>query len=265
MQNNRQKISGVPEALRQFFAAHPKCALAFSGGSDSAYLLYAARSCGADVGIYYVRSCFQAAFEYRDALQLTIGMQCPLHVLQVDVLGDETIASNPPDRCYHCKKRIFSAIISAARQDGYDTVIDGTNASDDASDRPGMRALEELQVRSPLRECGITKAELRAYSKAAGLFTWNKPAHACLATRVPAGMRIREALLQKAERAENALMDMGFSDFRVRIALDDSARIQLRASQLPLFTERRDEIRRALADDFTAVTLDLCFRGESII
>lgn len=262
MQIRQEIIHTVPEALQEFFAANPKCALAFSGGSDSAYLLYAARKCGAEAGVYYVKSRFQANFEYRDALQLTFDLQCPLHVLVADVLGDETIVSNPPDRCYHCKKRIFNAIIEAATEDGYATVIDGTNFSDDASDRPGMCALAELGVRSPLRECGITKDALRAYSKAAGLFTWDKPAHACLATRIPCGMPISATLLEKTERAEDALMNMGFSDFRVRIAEGGAAKIQIRRQQLDLLVEKQQAVLAALQTEFQDIMLDLRFRGE---
>ena len=252
----------VPQALREFFLNAPKLALAFSGGSDSAYLLYAAKECGADVGVYYVRSRFQAAFEYADALRLADELGVRMRVIDLDVLSDEKIASNPANRCYYCKKRIFSAIFAAAGADGYRTVIDGTNASDDASDRPGMRALEEMGVRSPLRECGITKAELREYSKLAGLFTWNKPAYACLATRIPCGMAITAEWLEKAERAEKALSDMGFIDFRVRLTHDRSAKIQLCRSQLGLLAEQRENVLAALNDDFESVLLDLRLRGE---
>ena len=252
----------VPQALREFFLNNPKLALAFSGGSDSAYLLYAAKECGTDVGAYYVRSRFQAAFEFEDALRLADELGVQLRVLDIDVLSDEKIVSNPANRCYHCKKHIFSAIIEAARADGYRTVIDGTNASDDASDRPGMRALEEMGVRSPLRECGITKAELRAYSQAAGLFTWNKPAYACLATRIPCGMLIDAEWLKKVEKAEKALSAMGFIDFRVRLTNDGSAKIQLHKDQLGLFGVLREKVYVSLKEDFESVLLDLRLRGE---
>ena len=191
--------------LTEFFHQNQKAAIAFSGGVDSAYLLYAALQSGADVRAYYVKSAFQPQFELDDARRLAETLSADMRVLDVDILADETVAANPPDRCYHCKRRIFSAIASAAAADGYTLLLDGTNASDDAGDRPGMRALRELSVRSPLRECGLTKPEIRRLSREAGLFTWDKPAYACLATRVPAGERLTAEKLENTERAEDFL------------------------------------------------------------
>lgn len=168
--------------LQEFFQENHKAAIAFSGGVDSAYLLYAAMQCGADVRAYYVKTQFQPAFELADARRLAEQLGAPMTVLQQDALASEQVAQNPADRCYYCKQGIFSGILQAAAADGYTLILDGTNASDDAGDRPGMRALRELCVRSPLRECGLTKSEIRARSKQAGLFTWNKPAYACLAS-----------------------------------------------------------------------------------
>ena len=160
--------------LTDFFAQHPKTALAFSGGADSAFVLYSAAACGADIMPYYVRSQFQPAFERADARRLAAALGVPLRELELDVLCEDAIAANPADRCYFCKRRIFGAICAAAAADGYPVVLDGTNASDDRGDRPGMRALEQAQILSPLRLCGLTKAEVRRRSKAAGLFTWDK-------------------------------------------------------------------------------------------
>ena len=150
----------------------------------------------------------------------------------------------------------------AARRDGYPLLLDGTNASDDAGDRPGMQALRELEVRSPLQECGITKAEVRRLSREAGLFTWDKPAYACLATRVPTGTPIRREDLEKVERGEAALSALGFSDFRVRL-LDGCARLQVTVEQLPLLLERREAVLAALEPLFPAVLLDLAARRAS--
>ena len=148
--------------------------------------------------------------------------------------------------------------------------MDGTNASDDAGDRPGMRALRELRVLSPLRICGITKKALREYSRNAGLFTWNKPAYACLATRVPTGCSIDQEILKKIERAETCLTRLGFSDFRVRVWKDPAgqdswnARLQLTESQFPLLTEKRLEVLELLKPDFSQVLLDLSARSVTI-
>lgn len=164
--------------LQDFFKETSKAAIAFSGGVDSAYLLYAAHRCGADVRPYYVKSVFQPQFELEDALRLTQQLGMPLTVLGVDILSDETVRANPQNRCYFCKQRMFSRITAVAASGGYSVVLDGTNASDDASDRPGMRALSELEILSPLRLCGLTKAEIRRRSREAGLFTWDKPSYA---------------------------------------------------------------------------------------
>lgn len=151
--------------LKEFFAAHPKIALAFSGGVDSAYLLYAAKQLGAEVRAYYVKTAFQPQFELDDAKRLAEALHADMTVLLVDILSDTRVAANPASRCYFCKKSIFSSILHAASADGFTTLIDGTNASDDAGDRPGMQALRELKVYSPLRDCGLTKADVRRLSK----------------------------------------------------------------------------------------------------
>lgn len=251
----------VPEALQAFFRGHPKPALAFSGGSDSAYLLAAAKACGADVALFHVHSCFQPDFELEDARRLADQFGCELHVLYADVLADENVCRNPADRCYFCKRRLFSAIIEAARRHGCDAVMDGTNASDDASDRPGMRVLQEMGVLSPLRSSGITKAQLREYSREAGLFTWNKPAYACLATRIPTGTPIEAEMLRRVEDGERTMMQMGFSDFRLRLN-GRGARLEITREQLPLLLEKREELLAALEGDFSEITLDLRLRRE---
>ena len=246
--------------LKEFFRQHPKAAIAFSGGVDSSYLLYAALQCGADVHAYYVKAAFQPQFELDYAERLAREIHAPMTVLRADVLQDETVTANPANRCYYCKKVVFSSIAQAALADGYTVLLDGTNASDDAGDRPGMRALQELQVLSPLRLCGLTKPEIRQLSKEAGLFTWDKPAYACLATRIPTGEKITAEKLSATESAEGALFDMGFTDFRVRWYAG-AARLQFPAAQLPRVLERREEILTKLKKYYPAVLLDLEVRG----
>ena len=231
-------------------------ALAFSGGVDSAYLLYCASKWAKDVTAYYVKSEFQPQFEYEDALRLASELGAKMTAIPLSVISDEIIRANRADRCYHCKKKIFSAIADAATKDGYTLIIDGSNASDDALDRPGMRATAELKVRSPLREAGLTKSDIRALSKEAGLFTWDKPAYACLATRVPTGEEITKEKLTKTERSEEWLKSIGFSDFRIRL-FGGAARIQVKEEQLQLLLEKREEIIDRLGQDYSAVLLDL--------
>ena len=242
--------------LKQFFEKNPKAALAFSGGVDSAYLLYAAKLFGADVRAYYVKTPFQPQFEYEDAISLARQLQMPMATIDLDVLDDPQIVANPENRCYYCKKRIFTAIAEQAKKDSYALILDGTNASDRRDDRPGMQALEELNVASPLRLCGLTKADIRKLSKEADLFTHDKPAYACLATRIPSGIPITPELLIKTENSEAFLQSLGFSDFRIRF-FGDAAKIQVKESQLSLLVEHRQRILEKLKKDYTAVLLDL--------
>ncbi|MGM9653267.1 MAG: ATP-dependent sacrificial sulfur transferase LarE [Eubacteriales bacterium] len=242
--------------MNEFFAAHPKAAVAFSGGVDSAYLLYAAKENGAEIRAYYVKSVFQPQFELEDAVRLAEQLQVPMRILTADVLSSPTVTSNPPDRCYHCKRLIFDAIRRAAAEDGFSVLLDGTNASDDAADRPGVRALQELQVLSPLRECGLTKDRIRSLSREAGLFTWDKPAYACLATRIPTGDPITEEKLSATEAAENFLFSLGLKDFRVR-RMGTAAKLQISAAQLGTVMENRERILAELKRYYSAVLLDL--------
>ena len=242
--------------LKAFFEENPKLALAFSGGVDSAYLLYAAVSFGADVKAYYVKTPFQPEFEYEDALRLADQLGAKMVTIHLDVLSDDAITENPKNRCYFCKKRIFSAILEQAKSDGYTLIIDGTNASDNAADRPGMVALKELEVRSPLREVGLTKTEIRRLSQEAGLFTHDKPAYACLATRIPAGTAITAEKLAITERNEAFLRSLGFRDFRIRL-VGTGAKLQFSEKELPLLFTNREVILQTLKNDYTEVLLDL--------
>lgn len=242
--------------IKEFFEINQKVALGFSGGVDSSYLLYAAKQAGADVGAYYVKSQFQPAFEFADAKKLANVIGAELTVIECDILGAAEVAANPEDRCYHCKRHIFGEIIAQAERDGYKVIIDGTNASDCLDDRPGMKALGQLSVKSPLRECGLTKDDIRALSKEAGLFTWNKPSYACLATRIPTGEEITEDSLRRVEGAEDVLHIMGFSDFRVR-KRGDIALIQMPECQMVSAVKLNEEIILGLRPYFKNAVLDL--------
>ena len=233
--------------LREFFEENPVCAVAFSGGVDSAYLLWAGLQAGAEVWPYFVKTPFQPRFELEDAYRLCGQLGVELTVLEVDILSDEAVTSNPPDRCYHCKRALFARLLEAAAADGFPLVLDGSNASDDAGDRPGMRALRELGVRSPLRECGLSKADIRRLAREAELPVWDKPSCACLATRIPAGTAITAEDLARAARGEAALLERGFSDFRLRLR-DGGALLQVRRDKLAaLFEELIALLRDALA------------------
>lgn len=252
--------------LERFFEEHPVVAIGLSGGVDSTYLLYeAAKHCERCLA-YFVKTPFQPAFELDDARCVAEAVGADMRVIDEDVLQDPVIAENQADRCYHCKRRIFGAIADAARADGISTLIDGTNASDDEGDRPGMRALKELDVVSPLRVCGITKDMIRDRARALGSPVWDKPSYACLATRFPTGTKITRDALARVEGGEGELFRLGYSDLRVRV-IDLSqpdqtepqyvARLQFTASDIDRAAASHADIRRTLAPHFKTVLLDL--------
>ena len=250
--------------LKEFFVANPKIALAFSGGVDSAYLLYAALEQGAEVKAYFIKSQFQPEFELEDARRLVSELaerfnrdeESMMCVISLDVLACDTVAANPADRCYYCKQRIFGALLEAAAADGFTVIMDGTNASDEEGDRPGMRALQELQVKSPLRLSGLTKDDVRQQSRKAGLFTWDKPSYACLATRIPTGQTITAEVLKQVEAAETSLETLGFRDFRIRL-FHGAARIQLKPDQMELAIVKQREILEQMKPLFAEILLDM--------
>ena len=209
--------------------------------------------------LFRSKTVFQPSFELDDALRAAALLGAEITVLEADILAFPEVVANPADRCYFCKSAIFSLIKTKAAQDGFPVLIDGTNASDDAGDRPGMKVLREFGVRSPLRECGITKDEVRRLSREAGLFTWDKPAYACLATRVPTGTQITADDLSRVERAEDSLFALGFSDFRVRL-LGRAARLQFPAGQMAAALNMRETIIKQLQPDFESILLDLAGR-----
>lgn len=243
-------------SLNDFFKEHQKIAIAFSGGVDSSYLLYAAKMQEADVKAYYVKSDFQPEFEFEDAKRLAEELNVNLRVLYLDALSSPKVIENPWNRCYYCKSSIFTAIRAAISEDGYSVLLDGTNASDDASDRPGIRALRELSVLSPLRECGLTKDEIRKLSREAGLFTWDKPSYACLATRIQMDELITKEKLAITEMAEDFMFSLGFTDFRVRYQ-KGHGRLQLVEEELELFLKHREAILEKLKEYYKSISLDL--------
>lgn len=185
--------------LDGFFAAHPKVALAFSGGCDSSYLLAESLRRGIDVKAYLVDTAFQPRFEIADAFRVVDELGAKLEVLTPNVLAQSEVCTNDPQRCYYCKRFIFSNILQAMDRDGYEVLMDGTNASDDPANRPGFKALHELRVESPLRAAGMTKDAIRNASRELGLSTADKPNFSCLATKVPHDTTITVERLQIIE------------------------------------------------------------------
>ncbi|TQS79187.1 MAG: TIGR00268 family protein [Methanomethylophilus alvi] len=245
--------AAVPESLRRFLAEHPRPAIAFSGGADSSYLLYAAASCGADAKAYFVKSAFVPEFERGDAVRTAKELGVPLEIISADILADPALRANPADRCYICKKKVFGAVRERADRDGRAFLMDATNASDDPNGRPGMRALPELEILSPLRECGLTKPEIRRLSHEAGLWTWNLPSYSCLATRVPEGMLLTEDILAKTERAENGARALGFSDIRIRARPDGTALAEITEEQQDLLERVRPEFESLILRYYSGI------------
>lgn len=241
--------------LGQYLKAQEKIAVAFSGGVDSAYLLYEAKKHCAATAAYYVKTPFQPEFELADAQKLCRELGVPLTVVEIHILNDREIAANPKNRCYFCKRKMLSALIDAAAKDGFSLVADGTNASDQEDGRPGMQALKELGVASPLRLCGLTKEEIRRRSREAGLFTHDKPAYACLATRVPAGEEITAEKLRCTAESEAYLRSLGLGDFRVRYR-GGGALLQVSKADLPLAQAHWQEIEETLKKWYCSVVLD---------
>lgn len=251
-----QKYDRLQSILREMKSA----LVAFSGGVDSTLLLKVARDVLMDrVEAITIDAPFHSRFEVQEARRLAAVTGARHSVLDVHGLQIEGLSSNPPDRCYLCKKAVFSLCAERAREAGLAFLLDGSNTDDLKDYRPGRRALEELAVRSPLLEAGLAKAEIRQLSRQLGLDTWNKPALACLLTRFPHGEEITANRLEMVEECEEYLREQGFGLFRVR-AHDDSARIE--ATEADLAAMLRPDVRAGIAAffhraGFRYVSLDL--------
>lgn len=252
--------------LLALLAACGSAAVAFSGGTDSAYLLYAARRA---LGDRAVAVTVRTPAVEREELEAAEELCRRLGVRQLwcdfDALALPAFAENGPERCYHCKRAIFSRVLARAEAEGLAVVAEGSNVDDLGDYRPGLRALAELGVRSPLWEAGLTKREIRLLSRAAGLPTWEKPSAPCLATRIPYGERITAEKLRRVGEGERVLHALGFRQVRVRLH-GELARIEAPAEELPRLITLRERVEPALrALGFRYVTADLRgFRSGSM-
>ena len=250
------KYRKLESLLRQY----GELAVAFSGGVDSSFLLQAAHAVLGDRAVAVTAAPpFVPQRELREARDFCQARGIRQIVIPAENLNLDVARHNPPDRCYHCKREIFTNILSAAAKQGIGTVAEGSNTDDTGDYRPGMRAIRELGVKSPLLEAGLSKAEIRALSREMALPTWSKPSFACLASRFVYGEAITDEKLSMVDRAEQLLMDLGFRQFRVRIH-GTLARIEVLPDDLPRITEPgiRERICRSLSDcGFSYITLDL--------
>ncbi len=234
------------------------CGVAFSGGVDSTLLLRAAVDAWGSARAYMVSARLHALSEQAEAREVSARLGAELTVLPLEIDGVPGLSDNPPERCYLCKRACFSAMIAAAQKDGLAGVIDGSNMDDLGEYRPGLQALKELGVRSPLVEAGLHKADVRAASRALSLPTADKPALACLATRIPHGTPLTAERLRAVEAAETAVWALGFAGARVRHH-GEVGRLEVPTDRIAEAAAMAEALQRAIASaGFRYAALDLC-------
>lgn len=243
-----ETIDSKIERLRSLLTEMGGVVIGYSGGCDSTLLTAVAREVLGDRAVCVLASSeTYPRSEVEEALETADRLGIPVTRIETDELKNEAFTANTPDHCYFCKKELFSRLVAIGRARDIPWVADGSNVDDLDDYRPGSRAAAEFGIRSPLREAGLTKQEIRELSRRLGLPTWDKPAFACLASRIPYGIRIEPAVLTRLEEAECFLKGLGFRQVRVRHH-GDIARIEVEPQEIGRLAE--PEIRRQVAEKF---------------
>ncbi|MCD4669991.1 MAG: ATP-dependent sacrificial sulfur transferase LarE [Actinomycetia bacterium] len=251
-----KKINRLKEILRELGSF----AIAFSGGVDSTFLLaVASKLSGIDIMAITASSPMSAYREIKEARETTVRLKVKHTIIKMDLLESPSLKANPPERCYICKKILFTKFLNLAEKQGLRYLTDGTNHDDLKAYRPGLRALKELGARSPLAEAGFTKEDIRRYSKIMGLPAWDAPPLACLATRIPYNEEITAAKLKMIDRAEEFIRSLGFRQVRVRYHYP-IARIELDPADISRLIElpmRKKTVKRLKAIGFGHIAIDM--------
>ncbi len=259
--NNRQEADQKLAQLKALLKKLGSVVVAFSGGVDSTFLLKVAQEVLRDkVLAVTIDSNSFAKKELREANVFCEQQGIVQEVCKFNELDVEGFCQNPPNRCYICKKALFENLLEIAKEHKIAFVVEGSNIDDEGDYRPGMQAVKELGICSPLREVGLTKQEIRELSRNYGLVVWNKPSSACLSSRFAYGEQITREKLKMVEQAEQFLQDLGFTQVRVRVH-GSLARIEVLSEEIPqlMFQDNRKRIAEKLKEyGFSYVTMDLC-------
>lgn len=249
-----RKLQKLNNILKDFNSA----VIAFSGGVDSSFLLFMAHKLKKEsIAAVTIKTPYVQSREIEEATEFTKKLGIKHHIINLSF--PEIIRHNPVERCYLCKKTLFNKIIDYARTNKYEFILDGSNSDDKGEFRPGMKALKEMGLRSPLLESGITKSEIREELRKEGLNVWEKPAMSCLLTRIPHNTEVKTELLKMIEEAENILFEIGYPGTRVRVH-EDIARIECLPGYLEkiiLNPEREQIVAKLKKIGFRYISLDL--------